>query len=336
MAWDGMCPEEPRTREVAGLATQRSGRLRAKNPTAIADCRLRGGPVALAGLLLLAAATPSGAADPGRGRYLAEAAGCGRCHTASDAGASPYAGGRVLDTEFGRIITPNITPDRATGIGGWSEADFVRAVRWGIAPDDSHYLPVFPFPYYNRLTDQDLADIKAFLDTLPAVPRPKPAGAGPLALWQRARAAVAIAATPMPGPWHNDPGRDDPSKDPVWNRGAYLIAAIGRCGQCHTPTTWLGAPDPHRFLAGAPAGADFLRGGRKAPNITADRETGIGNWSTDDIVTMLTNGTTPDFDEVGGSMAEIVKNTARLSDADRRAIAVYLQAVPPVSGPQRK
>ena len=311
---------------------------------------LRLGRIALAGLLLLAAATPlmitpAGAADPARGRYLAEAAGCGRCHTDTAEGASPYAGGRVLDTEFGHLTTPNITPDRATGIGGWSAADFVRAMRWGIAPDDSHYLPVFPFQYYNRLTDSDLADIKAFLDTLPPASRAAPAGSGPMALWQRARAAVAVAATPMPGPRQDDPGRGkpgqiEPSKDPVWKRGAYLVATIGRCGQCHTPTAWLGAPDPNRFLAGAPAGTDFLRGSRKAPNITSDRESGIGNWSTDDIVTVLTDGTTPDFDEVGGSMAEIVKNTARLSETDRRAIAVYLQSVPPVSvavpGPKRK
>jgi mono/diheme cytochrome c family protein len=281
---------------------------------------------------VLGAATPSGAADPARGRYLAEAAGCGSCHTDTAPGAPPYGGGRVLDTGFGPLTTPNITPDRAAGIGGWSAADFVRAMRWGIAPDDSHYLPVFPFPYYNRLTDQDLADIKAFLDSVPPAPRPENAGSGPMALWQRARAAAAIAATPMPGPW-----RDDPTRDPVWNRGAYLVATIGRCGQCHTPATWLGAPDPHRFLAGAPARSP---NDRKAPNITADRKTGIGNWSTDEIVTMLTTGTTPDFDEVGGSMAEIVKNTARLSEADRRAIAVYLQSVPPVSvsapEPQRK
>jgi mono/diheme cytochrome c family protein len=283
---------------------------------------------ALPPLGLLGGITASRAADPAHGRYLAEAAGCDRCHTETTEGAPSYGGGRTFDTVFGRVTTPNITPDRKTGIGGWSESDFIRAMRWGIAPDDSHYLPVFPFPYYNRLTDGDLADIKGFLDTIPPVSRPGLPRAGSLALWERARAAVAIAATPMPGPW-----RDDPAKDPVWNRGAYLVATIGRCGQCHTPRTWLGAPDPHRFLAGAPAGTDGLRNGRKIPNITSDRKAGIGNWSTDDIVTMLTEGTTPDFDEVGGSMAEIVKNTAKLSEEDRRAIAVYLQTVPPVSTP---
>jgi mono/diheme cytochrome c family protein len=289
---------------------------------------LRLGRIALAALVLLAGAAQPRAADPAHGRYLAEAAGCDRCHTGSAEGSPAYAGGRVLDTEFGRLTTTNLTPDRKTGLGGWSYADFLRAMRWGIAPDDSHYLPVFPYPYYNRLTESDLADIKAFLDTLPPVARPDPPRPGSLALWQRARAAASVAATPMPGPW-----RDDPAKDPTWNRGAYLAATVGRCGQCHTPRTLLGAPDPHRLLAGAPAGSDFLSKGRKAPNITPDRKAGIGNWSDDDIVTMLTDGTTPDFDEVGGSMAEIVKNTARMSESDRRAIAVYLRSIPPVAPP---
>jgi mono/diheme cytochrome c family protein len=276
------------------------------------------GLLALALLVLLGGTTPSRAADPVRGQYLAEAAGCGLCHTAQEAGAPAYTGGRVFDTEFGRVIAPNITPDRETGIGGWSEANFIRAMRWGIAPDDSHYLPVFPFPHYNRLTDRDLADIKAYLDSLPPVSRPDPPRTGSLALWERARAAVAVAATPMPGPW-----RDDPTRDAVWNRGAYLAATVGRCGECHTPRNWLGVPDPDRFFAG---GRDWY--GRRAPNITSSRKAGIGHWSTGDIVAMLTDGTTPDFAEVGGSMAVIVRNTAKLSEEDRRAIAVYLQSGP--------
>jgi len=280
----------------------------------------------LAAIILLVSAAPSGAADAARGAYLAEAAGCGRCHTDNERQGPAYAGGRRLTTEFGVVTTPNITPDKATGIGRWSDADFARAMRWGIAPDDSHYVPVFPFGSYNRLTEADLADIKAYLGSLPPVSRPDLAGAGSTALWERARAAVAVAATPLPGAW-----RDDPARHPVWNRGAYLVAGIGRCGECHTPRTWWGAPDPQRLLAG---GRDHV--GKKAPNITPDSKTGIGNWSEAEIVTVLTDGATPNFDEVGHSMAEIVRNTARLTEEDRRAIAVYLRTVPAVSTPEQK
>ncbi len=288
----------------------------------------------LAGLLFGLAATLgshlSAAADHdaiARGAYLASAAGCDRCHTDSEHGGKPYAGGRKLKTEFGVLTTPNLTPDRATGIGGWSAADFIRAVRWGISPDDTHYVPAFPFPFYNRLTERDLADIKAFLGSLPAVSRPGLAGAGSMTLVARARAAIGVIATPLPGPWRPVPG-----KSAAWNRGAYLVAGIGRCGDCHTPRTLLGAPDRRRLLAGAPSQS----GGKRAPNITPDRDSGVGNWTEDDVVGVLTDGHTPEFDEVGGAMAEIVKNTARLTPPDRRAIAVYLESVPAVSTPRQK
>jgi mono/diheme cytochrome c family protein len=278
-------------------------------------------------IALTLAGVPAEAAQSGaveRGAYLAGAAGCDQCHTDSDHAGQPYAGGRSLATPFGVIATPNITPDRATGIGRWSAADFIRALRWGIAPDDSHYVPAFPFLFYNRLSEPDLADLKAFFDSLPAVSRPDLKGAGSTALVARARAALATIATPLPGPWQLDP-----QKDPVWNRGAYLAATLGRCGDCHTPRNILGAPEAERLLAGA-----VPPGGKRAPNITPDQKAGIGNWSADDIVGVLTDGHTPDFDFVGGAMAEIVKNTARLGEADRRAIAVFLQSIPAV--PSRK
>jgi mono/diheme cytochrome c family protein len=281
----------------------------------------RAARVVLAVAYLVAAAPPAATADRdavARGAYLAGAAGCDRCHTDGEQG-QPYAGGRLLATPFGTIPTPNITPDLATGIGRWSMADFGRALRWGIAPDDSHYVPAFPYLFYNRLIDGDLADLKAFLDSLPAVSRPDLKGAGSTALIPRAQAALAVVATPFPGPW-----RPEPDKDEVRNRGGYLVASVGRCGDCHTPRTWLGAPDPERFLAGVPAEP----GGKKVPNITPDPQTGIGNWSEDDIVGVLTDGHTPDFDFVGGAMNEIVKNTARLTAEDRRAIAVYLLSIP--------
>jgi len=192
-------------------------------------------------------------------------------------------------------------------------------MRWGVALDDSHYLPAFPFPFYNRLTAPDLSDLKSFLDSLPAVSRINRGAA--LNSFAAARGAGAVLASRFPGPW-----RPDPTRNAVWNRGAYLVATIGRCGECHTPRNRLGAPDPDRALAGTPAG----RGGHAVPNITPDPETGIGRWSVADIVTLLTDGQTPDFDFVGGRMAEIVKNTSRLDDADRRAVAVYLKSLPPI------
>jgi mono/diheme cytochrome c family protein len=282
-------------------------------------------------VLLLALSRAAAAAEPdavARGRYLAAAAGCDQCHTDTEHGGQPYAGGRLLVTAFGTIPTPNITPDKDTGIGRWSSADFVRAMRWGIAPDDSHYVPLFPYLFYNRLTDGDLADLKAFLDSLAPVSRPDLKGTGSTALVQRAQAALAVVATPLLGPW-----KPDPDKDALWNRGAYLVAGIGRCGDCHTPPIWLGAPDPDRFLAGNTAVGPKEK---KAPNITPDRGTGIGNWIEADVIGVLTDGRTPDFEFVGGPMAEIVKSTAHLTEGDRLAIAVYLRSVPAKPSPEKR
>jgi len=128
------------------------------------------------------------------------------------------------------------------------------------------------------------------------------------------------------------PFRPVPGKGEADNRGAYLVTALAHCGECHTPRNWFGATESDRFLAGNPQGPD----GKPVPNITSDRETGIGNWSEDDIIGVLTDGHTPDGDQVGGAMAEVVKSTAKLSDADRRAIALYIRSVPPISTPKRR
>ena len=253
-----------------------------------------------------------------RGAYLAAAAGCDQCHTDSDRHGAPYAGGRVLQTEFGAIVTPNITPDRATGIGAWNLDDFVRAMRWGVAPDGTHYVTAFPFPYFARLTDADLADLKAFLDRLAPVAQPEAGGAAGLALFARARAAADSALSA-----NFTPPRANPA-DPQLARGAYLVDTVGHCGECHTPRTWFGTPDATRELSGSTGWPS----GHKAPNITPDPKTGIGSWSEDDILDLLKDGETPDGDFVGGAMAEIVRNTSRLTEADRRAIAAYLKALP--------
>ena len=282
--------------------------------------------LALAAALAVIAAAPARADEAAiaRGGYLAAAAGCDQCHTDKKEGAPAYAGGRRLATEFGVVTTPNITPDRAAGIGGWSEADFIRAMRWGVAPDGSHYVSAFPFPYYARLTDSDLRDLKAYLDSLAPVSRPVVEAAASLALFERARAAVGAALGSLNvGAPVTAPSRDPPGGTAV-ARGAYLAQTVGHCGACHTPRTWLGQPDGSRELAGSAGGLQ----GAKAPNITPDEKTGIGGWSEADILSLLKDGQTPDNDFVGGAMAEIVRNTARLTDDDRRAIAAYLKSLP--------
>jgi mono/diheme cytochrome c family protein len=193
-------------------------------------------------------------------------------------------------------------------------------MRWGVAPDDTHYLPAFPFQHYAGLADADLGDLKAFLDSLPAVSRPDPTGPDSMALIGRAQAAAAVALTPYEGVFG-----PDPAKGPVWNRGAYLVATVGRCGDCHTQRDPAGRPEASRFLGGS----DGRFGGHKAPNITPGGD--IGEWSDDDILTLLKEGQTPSFDFVGGDMAEIVGNTSRLTDADRQAVVTYLHTVTPIT-----
>jgi mono/diheme cytochrome c family protein len=206
--------------------------------------------------------------------------------------------------------------------------DFVRAMRWGVASDGSHYVTAFPYPYYAALTEGDLDDLKAYLDSLTPVSQPVPEAAVSLALFQRARAAVGTVLASYSASHPAMPS----SADPAIARGSYLAATVGRCGACHTPRTLLGQPDSARTLAGSAGGLE----GAKAPNITPDEKTGIGGWSDADILALLKDGQTPDNDFVGGAMAEIVRNTARLSDEDRRAIAAYLKSLPAKSSDKKR
>jgi mono/diheme cytochrome c family protein len=289
--------------------------------------RRRGGvwaAILVAAWCRVAAAAETEAAA--RGEYLAAIAGCAVCHTDAANGGRPFAGGRGLETRFGRIVTPNITPDQATGIGRWSLTDFIRALRWGVAPDDTHYLDIFPFRFYAGLSDGDLADLKAYLDSLPAVPRENGRSGERLFSAARPLLSLALLVTGFAGlPW-----RPAPDRDTVWNRGAYLVATLGRCGDCHTPQDWLGQPDTSRAFSGTPSGHD----GKKVPNITQDPQSGIGSWSETEIEALLKTGQTPDFDFVGGAMADVVKGTARLSESDRHAIAVYLKSLPALPFPK--
>ncbi len=285
---------------------------------------------ALAAVVLAFSGSPARAAGDAvtaaRGAYLANAADCEACHTDREHGGQPYAGGRALATPFGTFYSPNITPDPETGIGRWSDEQFLRALRDGVRPDGANYFPVFPYPSFTKITDADARAIKAYLFSLPAVRQANRTHdvSFPVS-WRFLQDGWKLLFF-SPGPFRAAPERSE-----AYNRGAYLVSALAHCGECHTPRNWFGATEPDRFLAGNPDGPD----GKKVPNITPDRKTGIGNWSEDDIIGVLTDGHTPDFDFVGGGMAEVVKSTSHLTDADRRAIALYLRSLPaiPSRGP---
>ena len=272
---------------------------------------------------LLASAEPALAdADAERGKYIFHAAGCAACHTDKKGKGAPLAGGRKLKTSFGIFHSPNITPDPENGIGRWSDGDFIRALRQGVAPDGSHYFPVFPYPSYTGITDRDLLDLKAYLFTLPAAKTVnKPHDVSPPFGW-RFLVPVWKALYFTPGPFRPDPGRSE-----EWNRGAYLVTALGHCGECHTPRGALGAPTAGMALAGTTEGPE----GGLIPNITPDKETGIGRWPDGDLEELLKSGMLPDGDFVGDAMGDVVDDTTgRLKGTDLKAIILYLRSLPPV------
>jgi len=278
--------------------------------------------VLAAGLLWTAVVAPA-AAEPDaakRGKYVFDAAGCLGCHTKKDG--KPLAGGRRLRTPFGDYYSPNITPQPEHGIGGWSSTDFKRALREGLAPDGSHYFPVFPFPSYTGITDADIADLWAYLKTVPPVDQAnRPHDTKP-PFGARIFVAAWKTLNFKPGPF-----KPDPNLSEQMNRGAYLVDVIGHCGECHTPRNAVGGLQRDRWLAGNPDGPE----GDLVPNITPDRETGIGRWTDDDLDSLFRMGMIPDGDFVGGGMAEVVENTtAHLNESDLRAVIAYLRALPPI------
>jgi mono/diheme cytochrome c family protein len=233
----------------------------------------------------------------------------------------------VLKTPFGEFITPNITPDRKFGIGAWRDEDFIRALRFGVSPRGEHYFPVFPYTSYSGMTDRDMLDLKAYLFSLPGVAQANQAhSVSPPFGW---RFTVAFWKLLYFGPGQF---QDTPGQDAQWNRGAYLVRALGHCGECHTPRNVLGATQEHRELSGTKNGPE----GGKIPNLTPDRETGLGKWLGGDVVTVLEMGMLPDGDFVGSVMAEVVDHgTSHLSHEDRQAIEVYLLSRPAIKSDWR-
>jgi mono/diheme cytochrome c family protein len=279
-------------------------------------------------LLLFALAPPAAAQDDAvrRGEYVFNAAGCLGCHTDEKRKGEPLAGGRPLDTPFGVYYAPNITPDPEHGIGGWSLEDFRAALRHGEAPGGSPYFPVFPYTSFTLMTAADIDDLYAYMMTRQPVAQPNTAHEIDFPFGWRFLMRFWRVLFFEEGPLEPVPG-----ESAEWNRGRYLVEALGHCGECHTPRNMLGAMDEDLAFSGVRAGPD----GQNAPNITPHAEDGLGGWSTADITTLLKDGMTPEFDWVGSGMAEVVANsTSKLSDEDRQAIALYLKSLPPKEGPQ--
>jgi mono/diheme cytochrome c family protein len=262
----------------------------------------------------------SAASPADRGEYLLHAGGCTSCHTADEDDAVPLAGGHALETPFGTFYSPNITPDVETGIGAWSDEEFVDALWHGVAPDGSSYYPAFPYTSYTGMSRHDALAIKAYLFSLAPVGQENREHELEWYLFSRLAAWAWQLMNFTPARFEPDVERDD-----AWNRGAYLVRHLGHCGECHTPRDSLGKLLAEEELAGNRNGPN----GKKVPDITSNPKTGIGSWSTSEIEFFLELGMLPDGDFTGGAMSPVIDdNTARLTAEDRLAIAVYLQSVP--------
>jgi mono/diheme cytochrome c family protein len=255
-----------------------------------------------------------------RGRYLAVLGDCVGCHTAP--GGKPFAGGAALETPFGALIGPNITPDVATGVGAWSEEDFRRAMHEGIGRDGARLYPAMPYPAYTKVTRDDVSAIWAYLRSLDPVRNE----VQPNQL--RFPFNVRRPATSTWDLINFQPGvfQPNPAKSDAWNRGAYLVEGLGHCGTCHTP----------KNITGGDRGSEALQGALLqdwyAPDLTEDPRTGIGSWSIEEIVRYLKTGANS-YDIASGPMAEAVSNsTSKMTDADLLAIATYLKDRAPRSG----
>jgi mono/diheme cytochrome c family protein len=271
---------------------------------------------ALAMLLGAAVTDVSAQGDAKRGEYLVKAGGCLGCHTEDKKDAVPFAGGRALKTPFGTFFGPNITPHPQAGLGKWAEADFVRAMRHGRRPDGANYFPAFPYPSFTKINDRDLRDLWAYLRTLaPSSRASQPHDLGFPFGW-RFLVTVWKWFFFTPGPFSGDP-----AAAPAVSRGAYLVQALGHCGECHTPRNFLGGPKRGRLLAGGktPEGKDVS-------NLTP---TGLKKWSDKDLTDFLVTGTLPDGDVPAEAMGEVIRNTtSQLTPQDLTALIAYLRSLP--------
>jgi mono/diheme cytochrome c family protein len=253
-----------------------------------------------------------------RGRYLTIMGDCVACHTAP--GGKPFAGGLTIATPFGNLISPNITPDAATGIGAFSDDQFVNAVQNGIGSKGQRLYPALPYPYYHKMPRTEVLAIRAYLNTLDPV-------------------SNAVEPNQLPFPFNirmsllfwnllnfdKTPLVDDPNQSPQWNRGRYIVEGPAHCGACHTPKTWLGGDDTSQALKGAVLQGWF------APDITPDARKGIGGWSEDELVAYLKTGVIARTSASGPMAEAIVNSTSKFTDGDLRAVAIYLKGLKPGS-----
>src|SRR6266404_2994290 len=250
-----------------------------------------------------------------RGKALVEAADCASCHSADPS--KPFAGGKRIDTPFGAIYSPNLTPDRETGLGAWSDDEFHRALRYGVGRDGSRYYPAFPYPNFTKMIRDDLLAIRAYLATLTPVHNSPPP---PELRWPLNYRVVMRA-------WNFlffRPGIFEPNqqKSTEWNRGGYLVAGAAHCGGCHTPKNIFGADKRGRAYGGGRVAGMF------APRLDGAERSGLKSWRVEDITEYLQSGRNAKS-HVGELMSEVVVNsTSKMSDADVRAIAVYLKDLP--------
>ena len=247
-----------------------------------------------------------------RGRYLSVLGDCAACHTAP--GGQPFAGGLVLETPFGKLVAPNITPDRETGIGNLTDAEFLAALHDGRGHDGKRLYPAMPYPAYTKISDDDVRAMRAYFATVAPVSNRVVSNQLPFPFNIRLSLAFWNALNFAPGRY-----QPNPQKSPEWNRGAYIVEGAAHCGTCHTPKTALGADKSDQALAGATLQGWF------APDITANSHKGIGGWSKDDLIQYLKTGTN-NWTLASGPMAEAVTHsTSRMTDEDISAIATYLK-----------
>jgi mono/diheme cytochrome c family protein len=255
------------------------------------------------------------------GAYLARAADCMACHTTQ--GGKPYAGGLGFRLPFGTLYSTNITPDKETGIGNYSDQDFLNAVHRGIREDGARLYPAMPFASYTYMTDADALAIKAYLFSLPPVHAPDPENTLTFPFNQRwAMSFWSVLFNP------DTRFEPDTSKSPEWNRGAYLAEALAHCGECHTPRNLAFALDNRQKFAGA------VTAGWRAFNISSDKTTGVGNWSDQDLVSYLSIGHADGHGTASGPMGEAVDHSlSQLTGEDIRAVVAYLRTVPATASP---